>query len=292
MVFKTVIKRLKIYGDLILVGHTLFSLPFALSAMLFAAKGFPGFKTLILVILAFTGARNGANALNRLIDKDIDARNPRTADRHLPKGIVSPFEVLMLTGFFFVMLVVSAAFLNPLCVKLLPVAIVLFIVYSYTKRFTWTCHLILGFISGGASVGGWIAVTGRVEWPSLVLAAANAAWVAGFDVIYATLDVDFDRKEGLRSIPETFGIPFALLASSLLHIATIVILVYAGILIGAGYFFYIGVAFLAVLFTIEHRTVSPENLSGVHLASYTMNQIVGVVFLLFNVLDVFTRWGR
>ncbi len=287
-----VFRKLRTYGELILVQHTLFSLPFALSAMLFAARGFPGFRILILVILAFTGARNGANALNRLIDRDIDAENPRTRNRHLPRGIVSPLEVLLLTGFFFSLLVVSAFLLNPLCVKLLPVAIVLFVVYSYTKRFTWACHLILGFISGGASVGGWIAVTGRVEWPCLVLAAANAAWVAGFDIIYGTLDVDFDRGAGLRSIPETFGIPQALRLSSLLHAATAAILVYAGILIGAGWFFYIGVCVLAVLFAIEHRMVTPKNLKGVHIASYTMNQIVGIVFFLFNALDIFTGWGR
>lgn len=279
-------KRLKLYAELVMFSHTLFSLPFALAAMLMAGGGFPGFWTAFWIVMAFTGARNGANALNRLIDRHIDARNPRTAGRHLPAGTLRRREALGIAVFCFGLLVLSAAMLNPLCLKLLPLAVVIMVVYSYTKRFTWLCHFVLGAACAGASLGAWVAVTGRLEWQPLVLTAANALWVTGFDIIYATSDIEFDRKERLHSIPARFGKTWALLGAAGLHGLTVLLLAAAGWLNGRGAFYYAGVILCAVLLAAEHLLVVRGKIL---LASYRMNQIMGVVFLVFTCLDFFIK---
>ncbi|MCM0649366.1 putative 4-hydroxybenzoate polyprenyltransferase [Clostridium swellfunianum] len=282
-----VLSKIKTYGNLVMFSHTIFSLPFAFVSMLIAANGMPSFRVFFWIAMAFLGARTGANAINRLIDKDIDAKNPRTANRHMPRGAVKIKEVIMLVVISFALLALSAFMLNPLCAALLPVAIFLFILYSYTKRFTWACHIVLGIISGGAPVGAWIAVTGKISWISLVLGAANALWVAGFDIIYGSQDVDFDRKEGLFSIPAVFGIENALIISSLFHAAAVTILIYIYFIAHMSWLFLIGIAIVSILLVIEHKMVSPTNLTNVNIASYGINQIVSIVFLVFSVADIF-----
>lgn len=281
-----VFNKIKTYGNLVMFSHTIFSLPFAFVSMLIAANGMPKFSVFFWIGIAFLGARTGANALNRLVDKDIDAKNPRTADRHLPRGIVKNTEVVILVLVCFALLSLAAFMLNPLCAMLLPVAIFLFVLYSYTKRFTWTCHLVLGFISGGAPVGAWIAVTGKISWICLVLGAANALWVAGFDIIYGSQDVEFDRKEGLYSIPAVFGIKNALLISTLFHIMTVILLTYIFFIAGLSYVYLTGLIIIAVLLYKEHKMVSPTNLMNVKIASYGINQIVSIVFLIFSTVDI------
>jgi len=281
-----VFEKLKLYGQLVMFSHTLFSLPFALAAMLMAAGGFPGWSVTVWIILAFTGARTGANALNRLIDRHIDARNPRTSGRHLPAGVLHRREALGIALAGFALLTLSAAMLNPLCLMLLPLAVLVMVMYSYTKRFTWLCHFVLGAACSGASLGAWIAVTGKLEWQPLILTAANALWVTGFDIIYATSDIEFDRAEGLHSIPARFGRRMALAGAAGLHLLTVVLLASAGYMNARGAAYYTGCAAVALLLTAEHLLVRKKL---VRLASYNINQIIGVVFFTFTFLDIFVR---
>lgn len=282
-----VLQKLKTYANLVMFSHTLFSLPFAFVSMLIAANGIPKLSIFLWIGVAFLGARTGANAVNRLIDKDIDAKNPRTANRHMPMGLVKSYEVIIITVVSFLLLTLAAYMLNPLCFMLLPVAIFLFLLYSYTKRFTWTCHIVLGIISGGAPVGAWIAVTGGFSWTPFVLGAANALWVSGFDIIYGSQDVEFDRKEGLYSIPSVFGVKNALLISKLFHIATVVILVYIYFIANMSWLYLIGLMVVTWLLYKEHTMVSPTNLTNVNIASYSINQLVSMVFLIFSAADIF-----
>jgi 4-hydroxybenzoate polyprenyltransferase len=282
-----VLQKLKTYGNLVMFSHTIFSLPFAFISMLIAADGMPKLSVFFWIGAAFLGARTGANAVNRLIDKDIDAKNPRTANRHMPRGAVKKLEVIFITVISFALLSLAAFMLNPLCAMLLPVAIFLFLLYSYTKRFTWACHIVLGIISGGAPVGAWIAVTGKISWIALVLGAANALWVSGFDIIYGSQDVDFDRKEGLYSIPSVFGIKNALIISTLFHAAAVVILIYVYFIANMSWLYLIGLLIIMALLYKEHRIVSPNNLKDVNIASYSINQLVSIAFLVFSVADIF-----
>ncbi|MBP2072241.1 UbiA-like polyprenyltransferase [Thermoanaerobacterium butyriciformans] len=282
-----VFKKIKQYADLVMFSHTLFSMPFAMVSMLWAANGLPKMRVFFWIIIALIGARTGANALNRLVDKDIDAKNPRTAGRHLPLGIVKSSEVLLIVVFSFALLVLAAYELNPLCLKLLPVALFLFIIYSYTKRFTWACHIILGIACGGAPVGAWIAVTGKIGWPSLVLGAVVTLWVAGFDIIYGTQDYDFDKNNGLFSIPVKFGIKNALLISTFFHVIALLLLLYLYFYMKMGWLYLIGLIIIGYLLYKEHSIVKPDNLKHVTIASYDINQIVSVLFFVFTTLDLF-----
>jgi 4-hydroxybenzoate polyprenyltransferase len=282
-----VFSKLKKCSEMVMFSHTLFSLPFALISMLFAAHGVPSYSVVFWIIAAFLGARTGANALNRIIDSQIDAKNPRTAGRHIPKGLVKKSEAVVLTIISFALFIFSATRLNPLCVKLLPVAIFLFVIYSYTKRFTWGCHLILGITCAGAPVGAWIAVAGNISFTCLVLGAANALWVAGFDIIYGTQDVDFDREQGLYSIPAVFGVENALIISSVFHSIAIIFLILIYFLMHLSIFYVIGVIAVTILLVIEHRLVTPDNLNSVKIASYGINQLVSIVFLIFTTADIF-----
>lgn len=278
--------KLKLLGEMILFSHTLFSLPFAVVAMLIAAQGLPTPTDILWILLAFLGARSGANALNRIVDRKIDAKNPRTRDRHLPRGAVGLWEAVVFVIISFAVLVFSAAMLNPLCLYLSPLALLLFFLYSYTKRFTWACHLILGFISAGAPVGAWIAITGSIHWVPLIFGAANAMWVAGFDIIYACLDVDFDREEGLYSIPAHFGIGRALIFSALLHMGALGLLAVAGIAADLSWLYFLGLVPIAILLSVEHIVVRPDRLESVQFASYSVNQIVALLFLFFSMGDI------
>jgi 4-hydroxybenzoate polyprenyltransferase len=282
-----VLQKLKTYGNLVMFSHTIFSLPFAFISMLIAADGMPKLSVFFWIGVAFLGARTGANSVNRLIDKDIDAKNPRTANRHMPRGAVKKVEVIFISIISFALLSLAAFMLNPRCAMLLPVAISLFLLYSYTKRFTWACHIVLGIISGGAPVGAWIAVTGKISWIALVLGAANALWVSGFDIIYGSQDVDFDRKEGLYSIPAVFGIKNALIISTLFHTAAVVILIYVYFIANMSWLYLIGLLIIMALLYKEHRIVSPNNLKDVNIASYSINQLVSIAFLIFSVADIF-----
>ncbi|HHW42190.1 MAG TPA: UbiA family prenyltransferase [Syntrophomonadaceae bacterium] len=286
------ISRLRLYGELVMFSHSLFALPFGLIGMLLAANGLPPLRIFFWIVVCLLGARNAANAINRLIDCEFDARNDRTARRHLPRGLVSGTEVLVLSVLGFALLLLGAWQLNPLCLKLAPLAVFILVIYSYTKRWTWACHLVLGFACGIAPTASWLAVTGRFALPPLLLTAAVMCWVAGFDIIYATQDVEFDRREGLHAIPARFGIKTALRIAAGLHLAVIILLATVPVLLsppyaGVGLVYYLGVVAVAGLLCWEHLLVSPDDLERVTMAAYSVNQIIGVTVLFFTALDVF-----
>lgn len=287
-IFKKVMEKIRAYGKLVMFSHTIFSFSFAIVSMVLAAHGLPDISTLIWIVVCFMGARTGANAINRVIDAKIDAKNPRTANRQIPKGEMKPGEVIVFSGICFLIMLFGAYKLNWLCLALSPVALFLLVIYSYCKRFTYLCHLVLGVTCACAPVGAWLAVTGKFEFLPLVMGAANTLWVAGFDIIYGCQDYDFDRQNGLHSIPVKFGVKGALLIACLFHIITLLCLILMGILVPQfGVIYYIGIGMIAVMFMAEYRMVSPTNLTNVNIASYSVNQLVSLTLLIFGLLDIF-----
>lgn len=277
--------KLKKYGELVMFSHTVFSLPFGLLAMLWAADGIPKLSVFFWILVALFGARNGANAFNRIADRYIDQKNERTRDRHLSTGAVKLQEAAAITVFCFALMAAAAYMLNLTCLILLPFAIALFIFYSYSKRITWLCHFILGAACGGAPVGAWIAVTGGITFMPLFLGAAVCFWVAGFDIIYATQDIEFDRREGLYSVPARFGLKNALWIARGCHVMHILSLLVIYILMPRGSFFLAGIIVSVILLCIEHYNVAPENKNKMIFASYHINQILSIIFFIFAMID-------
>jgi len=277
--------RFKTYLELVRFEHTLFALPFAYSGMLMAAKGWPGWPVFLWITVAMVGARTSAMALNRLIDRQIDAINPRTAGRHLPRGVVKPTEVFVLAAAGLVWLTLAAFNLNRLTAELLPVAVFFLVGYSYTKRFTWLCHFWMGLTIGAATAGGWIAVTGTVSPAMFALWAGTAFWLAGFDILYATQDYEFDRNNRVYSVPAKFGVPTALQIAQICHALTFGFFLLAGLLEGTGWIYYLGVAFVGAVLWYEHRLVRPNDLSKVDKAFFQANVVVSLGMLVFIVLD-------
>lgn len=286
MALTKVINKIKEYGKLVMFSHTIFSFSFALISMTLAAKGLPEISTLIWIILCFMGARTGANAINRVIDAKIDAKNPRTAGRQIPKGEIKKGEVIIFTILCFAVMLFGAYKLNRICLILSPAALFLMIIYSYCKRFTYLCHLVLGVTCACAPVGAWLAVTGEFGVIPLLMGAANTLWVAGFDIIYGCQDYDFDRANHLHSIPARFGVKNGLFIAMAFHIITLICLIAIGILAPElGIIYFIGIGIIAVLFIIEYSIVSPTNLTNVNIASYSVNQLVSIALLIFGLLD-------
>ena len=281
--------RLRLIGEAVIFRHTLFSLPFALLAILLETDGRPPLRPLLLAILAAAAARNAANALNRIIDARIDARNPRTSRRHLPAGTLSSRSLLVFSALMGIIVVVAAALLNPLCVALLPVAAFLVVGYSYTKRFTWLCHYWLGVACAAAPMGAFLALSGRFEFRYFVLAGAVALWVAGFDILYALQDIEFDRSEGLHSVPARFGNKGARALSALSHIGTAVGLMALPLLWDLSWLYLSGVVFAAVLLAGEHLVVRGGTEKHVRIASYSINEIIPLVVLAFGAADIYIR---
>ena len=274
------------YGTLVMFSHTIFSLSFALISMLIAGNNKLNFATILWILIAFLSARTGANALNRVVDAEIDAKNPRTAVRQLPQGLMNKKEILVFVVICFAIMVFAAWKLNTICLILSPIALFLMTIYSYTKRFTWACHIVLGITSAAAPVGAWLAVTGKISLLPLVMGAANTLWVAGFDIIYGAQDYDFDTKNGIHSIPAKFGVENALLISRVFHAIALSCLFLVGLLTPLlGTIYYVGLAIITVLFVIQHKLVSPENLKNVKLASYNVNQVISIVFLVAGLID-------
>jgi 4-hydroxybenzoate polyprenyltransferase len=269
--------------DAIKFEHTVFALPFAYVALVLAADGWPGWHLLLWVTLAMVGARTLAMSVNRLADRFIDAANPRTAGRHLPRGLLTPAQVTTAALLSAALLLLSAWMLNPLCLMLAPLAVIFLVGYSYTKRFTWLSHWILGFTDGIAAAGGWIAVRAAFDPPVYVLWFALTVWIAGFDLIYACQDVDFDRRHGLHSVPARFGIPTALTTARMCHALTIAAFAGLGFLMGLGLLYWLGVLVVAALFVYEHSLLSPGDLSRLDLAFFNVNGYIAVI-LFFSVL--------
>lgn len=277
--------RFKTYLELVRFEHTLFALPFAYGGMLLAAEGWPGWEVFGWVTVAMVGARTGAMALNRLIDRAIDAANPRTAGRHLPRGLVKPAEALALAVVGLLLLTLAAYNLNPLTAQLLPVAVFFLVGYSYTKRFTWLCHFWLGLTIGAAAAGGWIAVSGAFEPALFALWAGTAFWLAGFDILYATQDYQFDRENGIYSVPARFGLPTALRIAQVCHALTFGFFLLTGLLSGAGWPYFVGVLAVGAVLWYEHQLVKPDDLSRVDQAFFQANVVVSLGMLAVILLD-------
>ncbi|MHC1693160.1 MAG: UbiA-like polyprenyltransferase [Sphaerochaetaceae bacterium] len=284
------LKKPLVIAQAVMIQHTLFSLPFAVSALLLETGGHPPLAKLLWILLAIFGARNGANALNRLVDHTIDAQNPRTRNRDLPSGRLKRVDLWIFSALCGGLLIVSAFMLNPLCAWLLPVALVMILAYSYTKRFTWLCHYFLGITVAIAPMGTLLAIAGRFEFRYFILAAAVALWVAGFDIIYACQDIDFDRSQHLHSVPARFGMKTALRVAALGHVCSWLFLVVWGTAYTVGLWYYAGCAVVAVLLIVENVLVAPGHLKHVTAAAYHINEIVGVLFLLFTILEVYIPW--
>ena len=280
------IKRARIYLDAIKFEHTLFALPFAYLGMILASRGWPGWPIVLWTTLAMAGARTGAMAANRLIDAGLDARNPRTTTRAIPQGLMSRPEMLGLATAGFALLHIAAWQLNGLALALAPVAMLAVTLYSYTKRFTWGSHWILGLVDGIAPVGGWIAVTGAFSVEALVLALAVMFWIGGFDVLYGMQDVEFDRQHGLHSIPARFGVRSALWTARASHAATIIMLLAIGSISNLGWPYWVGVGIVGCLLTYENLLLKPHDLSRLNLAFFNINGYVAIVTLVSTIMGV------
>lgn len=274
----TVLRYTKLFASLVKIEHTVFALPFALAGMMLAAEGWPSTRTFVWILVAMVGARSAAMGFNRLVDRRIDAENPRTRTRALPAGLVSPGFVAAFVAVSLGLLLVAAWQLNPLCLLLAGVAVPVLLGYSFTKRFTAASHLVLGLALGGAPVGAWIAVRGDVRPTPLVLAGVVVTWVAGFDVLYALQDQGFDRAAGLHSVPARFGTGRALAISGLLHALTLALLatlpaVYPP---GLGVAFWVGFGGCALLLGWQHAVVRPNDLSRLGAAFFNANGLLAV----------------
>ncbi|WP_295818800.1 menaquinone biosynthesis prenyltransferase MqnP [uncultured Deinococcus sp.] len=286
--------RVKTFLDLVKFEHTVFALPFAYSGMLLASMqergtGWPGWHTLLWVTVAMAAARTAAMGANRVIDRVIDARNPRTAGREVPAGKVSPAQAWALVAVSLVVLAVASAQLNPLCLLLMPLAVVFLIGYPYTKRYTWLCHVWLGITDGAAAAGGWIAVTGEFAPGAWALWAVVIFWMVGLDVIYATMDYAFDVANGIRSIPARFGIPAALKIAAASHALTFVLLLVVGAVTGASFWYVLAALVMGGILLYEHRIVNPQDLGRVNVAFFDANMWLALTMLLGVIVDVTWR---
>jgi 4-hydroxybenzoate polyprenyltransferase len=272
--------------SLVRFQHTVFALPFALAGALLADMAWPSAATIGWIVLAMVGARSLAMAVNRLVDARIDAANPRTAGRDIPSGRLTRGQVVAFCAVSLGALLVAVSQLPEITWYLWPVPVAGFVLYPFTKRFTWACHLVLGLVIGLAPVGGWIAVTGEFAPAPVLLGLGVAAWIAGFDVIYALLDVEFDRGHGVHSIPARFGPAAALWWTRGLHVAAALLLAAAGLAAGAGAAYLVGVGVCAAIMVYENAVVDPRDQARIQQAFGGANMVIAVVYIAFVVLAV------
>ncbi len=280
--------RVRTLLEMIKFSHTVFAFPFALMGATLAAMrngAPPSFGQIFWICVAMVGARSGAMGLNRIIDARIDAENPRTASRHIPAGKVSPREAWLFVLSSFAVLLVAAWMLNPLCFYLSPLALFFLALYSFCKRFTALAHVVLGICLGAAPIGAWIALRGDISWQVVALGLAVLFWVAGFDVFYALQDLEFDRDQGLHSIPVKLGVERSLWLVRGFHGAMVFLLLLLPIGTGLGWIYLLGVAVVAALLIYEHLLVKPGDLSKLDAAFFNMNGYVSVAIFLFTLVD-------
>jgi 4-hydroxybenzoate polyprenyltransferase len=297
-------KRIVLYGEMVMFSHTLFSLPFALITLFLAANGIPEWRILFYSLVALIGGRTGANAFNRYADRKIDQANPRTANRHIPKGLLKATEAMFVTTVSYAVYFFAAYQINEICFYFSIIPVILFTIYPYTKRFTYLCHLFLGFCCAVAVLGAWMAVRNELFFLSfnenkliinfkdmnyipVLLFIAVMLWNAGFDIIYGTQDIKHDQAHSIHSIPAKFGLNKALWIARGFHFIMIVLLL-ALILISQLSFVYgIGILIVSGIFLIEHRIVTPHNPIMMKLASYKLNQVISMTILGFTLIDLF-----
>ena len=271
--------------SLVKFEHTIFALPFAYVGAFLAVDGVPSAHDLLWITVAMIGARSLAMGLNRLIDASIDARNPRTSSRELPSGQLTEPQVALFCLVSLAVFLLAVWQLDPIVRWLWPIPVAGFVIYPYLKRFTYGSHLWLGAVDGLAPIGAWVAITGNLPLASWLLGAAVACWVAGFDCFYALLDVDFDRREGLKSVATAFGERGAFWAARVLHVATVALLIWVGVLLDIGVLYWLGVVAVAALLIYEHALVRPGDLRRLDTAFFTMNGVISVVFAVFVIVD-------
>lgn len=281
--------KIRLYSELVMFSHTLFSLPFALISMIWAAEGLPSWRVMLWGLIALIGARNGANAFNRVVDRVFDAANPRTAHRHLPRMLLGEKEVLLFVVVNYAIFIFAAAMLNPLCFILSPVAIFLISSYSYTKRFTYLSHLYLGFTIASAPIGAWFAVTGKFAFTPFILGTIVMLWIAGFDIIYGSQDIEFDKNHGLWSIPSIFGLKNGLRIAAGLHFIMVLLLIALIPIRQLGWIYITGIIISILLLMTEHKIIKPSNRKVMNVASYNLNQVISMIILFFTLCDFFIR---
>ena len=281
-----VLRYPRLFLSLVKFEHTVFALPFAYIGAFLAVDGVPSASDLLWITVAMVGARSLAMALNRLIDAGIDARNPRTAGRELPRGALTPWQVALFCLASLAVFLVAVYQLAPIVRWLWPIPVAAFVVYPYLKRATWLSHFWLGAVDGLAPVGAWAAITDDLPLEAWLLGAAVAVWVAGFDVLYALFDLEHDRAHGPHSVPARFGVPAAFAVARACHVATVAFLVLAGLTIGVGFLYWAGVVVVAGLLLYEHSLVSPRDTSRLDMAFFTMNGVISITFFLFVLGDV------
>lgn len=276
----------RLFASLVKLEHTVFALPFAYIGAFLAVDGVPAASDLLWISVAMVGARSLAMALNRLVDAGIDARNPRTAARELPRGALAPWQVVLFCLASLALFLVAVFQLAPIVRWLWPIPVLAFVLYPYLKRVTWLSHAWLGAVDALAPVGAWAAITNTLPWEAWVLGGAVAFWVAGFDLLYALFDLEVDRAQRLHSFPVRFGVPATFTASRACHALTVACLVAAGLGLPVGVLYWIGVAAVAGLLTYEHSLVSPSDLRRLDTAFFTLNGVISVTFFTFILADV------
>lgn len=278
--------KLRIVLKMIKFEHTVFALPFAFLGAFLAAGGFPGWETSFWILMAMVGARSSAMAFNRLVDVRFDRLNPRTANRALPRGLVSAGFVAAFTAISSALFIFSAWMLNPLAFALSWPALMVVLAYSLTKRFTSLSHLVLGLSLAIAPVGGWIAVRGQLDWAPFSLAAAVLFWVAGFDIIYACQDLEFDQRQGLYSFPSRIGIRKALWLSALFHLIMVAFLFQTFVAFNLSYLSWLGLLVVTIGLMYEHSLVDEKDLSRVNAAFFAVNGVISILLFTFVSLDL------
>ena len=273
-------------ASLVRIEHTVFALPFAYVGAFLAVDAWPGLANLVWITVAMVGARTLAMSVNRLVDAEIDARNPRTATREIPSGALSRTQVLALCALSLAVFLVAVSQLDPIVRWLWPIPVALFVVYPYLKRVTWLCHLWLGACLGLAPVGAWLAVVGSAPWEAWAIGGAVLAWVAGFDLFYSLFDLEHDRAEGLHSWATRFGERGVFAGARALHTAAVLLLAAAGLGLDVSFLYWLGVVATAGLLVYEHSLVRPGDLRRLDAAFFTMNGVISVVFFAFVAADV------
>lgn len=285
----TILSKSLLYLKMIKIEHSIFALPFAFAAAMLAAKGMPNLKQIFWITIAMLTARASAFGFNRIIDRKIDAINPRTSNREIPSGKIKLWEAMLFTIICLAIFVYSTWKLNPLCFKLSPLAILILFIYSYTKRFTWLCHFFLGITLALAPLGAWIAIKGTFNWEIIPLVITVIFWLAGFDTLYALWDVEFDKKFGIYSIPKIFGVKKAINLARLFHSIAFSFLMFTGFIFKLNFFYWIGMFFVALLFIREHSLVKPYDLSKLNIAFFNMNGYISLTVFIFVAFSLLIR---
>lgn len=283
------LKKIADFLKMIKIEHTLFALPFAFTGAVIAAGGLPSYSQIFWIIVAMVGARTGAMGLNRVIDAEIDKKNPRTASREIPSGKISKGESIVYIIISFLIYEFATLMLNKLCFYLSPIPLIIFITYSYTKRFTSLCHIVLGVALGLAPIGAWVAVAGNINTGIVIMGVGVLFWVSGFDIIYALQDIEFDKQEKLFSIPAFIGVKKSLILARCFHIISFILFLLTALLLNLGKLYLLGIFLSGIFMFFQHRVISENDLTRVNIAFFNLNAYISLTVFVFTTLDVFIR---